>query len=72
MDAHATLGLPSTVTFHEVRRAYRAHLRAFHPDTGTGDTAALSAVRGAYRELERKLRAEAVQTAPSPHLDVYA
>ena len=29
-------------------------------------------MRSAYRELERTLRAEAVRTAPSPHVDVYA
>jgi curved DNA-binding protein CbpA len=72
MDAYATLGLPATVSLKDARRAYRTHLRALHPDTGSGDTKALAAVRGAYRELERTLRAEAVRAVPSPRVDVYA
>jgi curved DNA-binding protein CbpA len=72
MDAYATLGLPASVSLTEARRAYRAHLRAFHPDTGSGNTTALATVRAAYRELERTLRADATRAVPSPHVDVYA
>jgi curved DNA-binding protein CbpA len=72
MDPLQTLGLPGTVTLSEARRAYRSYLRAFHPDTGSGDAAALAAVKDAYRDLERKLRAEAARPAPAPHVDVYA
>ncbi len=72
MDPLRTLGLPGTVTLPEARRAYRSYLRAFHPDPGSGDAAALASVKAAYRELERKLRAEAARPAPARHLDVYA
>jgi curved DNA-binding protein CbpA len=72
VDAHVTLGVPLSATLPEARRAYRSQLRALHPDTGSGDTGALAAVKAAYRELERTLRAEAVAPAPSAHVDVYA
>jgi len=72
MDPLQTLGLPGTVTLSEARRAYRAYVRAFHPDTGSGDAASLAAVKAAYREIERKLRAEAAKPAPALHIDVYA
>ena len=72
MDAYATLGLPASVTLSEARRAYRTYLRAFHPDTGSGDASALAMVKMAYRELERTLRAEAIRAVPSPRIDVYA
>ena len=72
MDAHATLGVPPSVTLAEARRAYRIRLRAVHPDTGIGDAGAIAAVRTAYRELERRLRAEATKPEAALHVDVYA
>jgi len=72
MDAYATLGLPAGVSLTEARRAYRTYVRAFHPDTGSGDATALATVKTAYRELERTLRADALRAVPSPRIDVYA
>jgi Ca-activated chloride channel family protein len=38
-DYYAVLGLTSSATLREIRRAYRALARKFHPDTRSGDTA---------------------------------
>lgn len=48
------LGVPTTSTADEVRRAYRALVQRFHPDHNPGDAAAherFLAVQSAYEEL---------------------
>jgi DnaJ-class molecular chaperone len=49
--AYATLGVSDTATWADLRRAYRAHLQAYHPDTGPGNVRALQSVTAAYRKL---------------------
>lgn len=56
-DAFAVLGLPYSpdLTDDDVRRAYRARMRAVHPDAG-GDTSAAAAVTAAYEALRSGVR----------------
>jgi curved DNA-binding protein CbpA len=56
-DAFAVLGLPYRIdlTDEDVRRAYRARMRAVHPDAG-GDTYAAAAVTAAYDALRSGVR----------------
>jgi hypothetical protein len=56
-DAFAVLGLPYRIdlTDEDVRRAYRARMRAVHPDAG-GDTDAAAAVTAAYDALRSGVR----------------
>lgn len=49
--AYATLGVDYTASASEVKRAYRAQLQRYHPDTGAGDVEALQSVRSAYATL---------------------
>jgi curved DNA-binding protein CbpA len=69
--AYATLGVPRDVSAAQARRAYRRLVRELHPDTGAGDVARLTAVRQAYREIERVAPAEA-DPQSRPRLDVRA
>jgi hypothetical protein len=56
-DAFAVLGLPYSpdLTDEDVRRAWRARMRAVHPDAG-GDNAAAAAVTAAYEALRSGVR----------------
>jgi hypothetical protein len=56
-DAFGVLGLPyfPDLTDEDVRRAYRARLRAVHPDAG-GDVDAAAAVTAAYAALRSGVR----------------
>jgi curved DNA-binding protein CbpA len=56
-DAFAVLGLPRRIdlTDEDVRRAYRARMRALHPDAG-GDADAAAAVTAAYDALRSAVR----------------
>ena len=49
--AYATLGIDYTASASDVKRAYRAQLQRYHPDTGAGDVQALESVRSAYQTL---------------------
>jgi molecular chaperone DnaJ len=49
--AYATLGVDYTASQDEVKRAYRAKLQRYHPDTGAGDVDALQSVKSAYQTL---------------------
>jgi curved DNA-binding protein CbpA len=69
--AYATLGLPHDVSVTQARRAYRRLMRDLHPDTGAGDVGRLTAVRQAYREIERAAPAT-TDEPPRPRLDVRA
>jgi curved DNA-binding protein CbpA len=73
-DAFAVLGLPYSpdLTDEDVRRAWRARMRAVHPDAG-GDNAAAAAVTAAYEALRSGVRrgellaaAMTERTDPSP------
>jgi curved DNA-binding protein CbpA len=52
-DYYATLGLPRNATFDEVRHAWHAAARRYHPDAGPDSAAATSfgEVRDAYATL---------------------
>ena len=78
--AYATLGIDYTASASEVRRAYRAQLQRYHPDTGAGDVQALQSVRSAYQTLRAQYEGPylssarwAEMRAPAGQLiDVYA
>jgi curved DNA-binding protein CbpA len=70
-NAYETLGLPRDVSAAQARRTYRQLVRELHPDTGAGDVARLTAVRQAYREIERAAPASGDEP-PRPRLDVRA
>jgi DnaJ-domain-containing protein 1 len=78
--AYATLGLDYTASEDEVKRAYRAQLQRYHPDTGAGDVQALQSVRSAYHTLRAQYTAPYlssarwadVKPAVGRLLDVYA
>lgn len=54
---YALLGVASTATPAEIRRAFNARAKELHPDTGeTGDSAAFQAVCEAYRVLGNRRR----------------
>jgi hypothetical protein len=56
-EALRRLGLSQGVTFAEIRRAYRAHAKAFHPDRqGEDSTAQMVALNRAYETLRRFYR----------------
>ncbi len=56
-EALRLLGLSQGVTFTEIRRAYRAHAKAFHPDRqGENSTARMVALNRAYETLRRYYR----------------
>jgi curved DNA-binding protein CbpA len=67
--AYATLGLPRDVSVAQARHTYRRLVRELHPDTGAGDVGRLTAVRQAYREIERIAPAD---EPARPRLDVLA
>jgi hypothetical protein len=53
-EALQRLGLSQGVTFAEIRRAYRAHAKALHPDRqGEDSTAQMVALNHAYETLRR-------------------
>jgi hypothetical protein len=53
-EALQLLGLSQGVTLAEIRRAYRAHAKAFHPDRqGEDSTAHMVALNRAYETLSR-------------------
>ena len=76
--AFAVLGLGPGASADDVRRAYRGAVRRLHPDTGSGDVAALSRVARAYRTIAAEARLsgpEAIGGAGASsarHVDVYA
>ncbi len=78
--AYATLGVDFTASEAEVKRAYRAQLQRYHPDTGAGDVQALQSVRSAYRTLQAQYdgpylssaRWADMKPAVGSLLDVYA
>lgn len=49
--AWAALGLRPDARPADVKRAYRKLLRAYHPDTGTGDADLLNKVQALYRQV---------------------
>ena len=56
-EALRRLGLSQGVTFAEIRRAYRAHAKALHPDRqGEDSTAQMVALNRAYETLRRFYR----------------
>jgi hypothetical protein len=56
-EALRRLGLSQGVTFAEIRRAYRAHAKVFHPDRqGVDSTAQMVALNRAYETLRRFYR----------------
>ena len=60
-DYYAVLGVPSTATADEIKKAYRKLARTHHPDANKGDAAVGGAVQGDLRGLRRALRREAAQ-----------
>ena len=72
--AYAVLGLAPGAPRDDVRHAYRRAMRRHHPDTGSGNLAALARAGRAYRTIA------AVQPPPGDpvadparaHVDVYA
>ena len=60
-DYYADLGVPSTATADEIKKAYRKLARTHHPDANTGDAAGRGAVQGDLRGLRRALRRQAAQ-----------
>ena len=71
-QAYASLGVPHDASWAQVRHAYRARLRAAHPDTGAGDPVALAAARSAYRQLESQFRNAPPDPTPPRRIDIYA
>lgn len=68
--AYTILGLGPGASPDEVRHAYRGAVRRLHPDTGSGDVAALARAGRAYRVI-------VAEQPPPPraagrHVDVYA
>ena len=61
--AYATLGIDYTSSEAEVKRAYRAQLQRFHPDTGAGDVRALQSVTDAYRTLKAQYKGPYLSSA---------
>lgn len=53
--AYATLGLPTTATWAQVKQAYRQKVQQAHPDKG-GDKTHFAEVRNAYLVLKRHLQ----------------
>ena len=49
--AWAALGLRPDARPGDVKQAYRSLLRAYHPDTGSGDADLLGKVQTLYRQL---------------------
>ncbi len=62
----ATLGLDYTSSQDEVKRAYRAQLQRYHPDTGAGDVQALQSVTDAYRTLKAQYKGPYLSSAQWP------
>jgi DnaJ-class molecular chaperone len=59
-DAYEVLGVPPTANEVEIKRAFRALARKYHPDVspGEGDDARFREARRAYEELiDREARA---------------
>lgn len=61
--AYATLGVDYTASELEVKRAYRAQLQRYHPDTGAGDVQALESVRSAYHTLKAQYQGPYLSSA---------
>ena len=61
--AYATLGVDYTASELEVKRAYRAQLQRYHPDTGAGDVQALESVRSAYHTLKAEYQGPYLSSA---------
>ena len=53
IDPCAVLGVPTSATAEDIKRAYRVRLLATHPDRG-GRREEAEAVIGAFRQLQRK------------------
>jgi DnaJ-class molecular chaperone len=66
--AYATLGVDYTASQEEVKRAYRAQLQRYHPDTGAGDVRALQSVKSAYRTLQAEYKGPYLSSAQWPAL----
>jgi len=60
-DPYATLGVPTNASAETIRRAYRALVRRYHPDSGRNgaSTARLQEVRDAYELLSDSARRRA-------------
>jgi hypothetical protein len=69
-DALATLGLARDTTWPEIRAAYRAHIRAVHPDVAAGTAHDAATVNAAFAVLEAAYRRgrtpPSVAPAPPP------
>ncbi|HWB23166.1 MAG TPA: DnaJ domain-containing protein [Gaiellaceae bacterium] len=61
--AYATLGVDYTASKEDVRRAYRAQLRRYHPDTGAGDVDALESITSAYHTLRAQYKGSYLPSA---------
>lgn len=66
--AYATLGVDHTASQDEVKRAYRAQLQRYHPDTGAGDVRALQSVTSAYRTIRAQSKGTYLSSAQWPDL----
>lgn len=55
-DHYRVLGVPRTATATEIRRAYHARARQFHPDRRQGGDEAMSSVNAAYEVLADPVR----------------
>ena len=73
--AWAALGLRPDAPPGEVKHAYRSLLRAYHPDTGSGDADLLGKVQKLYRQVteswagrdtDARARGAAAATAEQP------
>jgi DnaJ domain len=66
--AYATLGVDYTASKEELRRAYRAQLQRYHPDTGEGDVRALQSVTSAYQTLRGQYKGSYLSSAQWPNV----
>ena len=65
-DPYVVLGISSSASADEIRRAYRSRMRAVHPDTKHGDEEAAKEVNAAYALLsdpEKRRRYDAARGA---------
>ncbi len=51
VDYYRVLGLPPTATLKEIKTVYRRKVRAYHPDTGSGENEQLARILEAYHVL---------------------